>query len=97
MLSSRRSRPDTVSIRRASSPLAIHRQRVIKLSAFMPGAVKHLQTLRALDLTTAIVSNGSSERKIGKIEALGLCELVDVVSSRETSESRSPTPAASML
>ena len=61
------------------SLLADYRKRVIELSALTPGAKQCLELLREAGYLTAIVTNGSSGQQHGKIDALGLRNLVEAV------------------
>lgn len=75
---------DAVAVRYALSEsvdslLATYQRRVVELSTPTQGAISCLRDLRAEGFMVAIVSNGSTAQQHGKIDALGLRDLVDAV------------------
>ncbi|MDH3705941.1 MAG: HAD family hydrolase [Acidimicrobiia bacterium] len=72
--------------------LTAYQRRVIELSTPTPGATSCLQDLRAAGHVLAIVSNGSSIQQHGKIDALGLRDLVDAVIISGDLDIKKPDP-----
>lgn len=59
--------------------LAEYQERVVQLTGPTPGAIDCLQQMRRRRWTLALVTNGSSGQQQGKIDALGIRDLFDVI------------------